>query len=135
MSLILGKEDTERATKIRVLLVDDNKVFLRAATDFLQRQCGIDVVGTVCDYQQAITYAQNLEPHAILVGLDEIGLEMIIRLRKLLPSVGIVALTLAEGDAYRQAVIDAGADTLVCKTELITDLLPTIRRVARLGLF
>jgi DNA-binding NarL/FixJ family response regulator len=47
-----------------------------------------------------------------------------------LPDVGIVALTLLEGDAYRQAALAAGADDLVAKAELVTDLLPAIRRVA-----
>ena len=36
----------------------------------------------------------------VLIVLDRPGLEMISRLRKLLPAVGIIALTLLEGDAY-----------------------------------
>lgn len=133
MSLTLGKEDTEKESRIRVLLVDDNEAFLRAATEFLERQSGFNVVGAVCDYQQVITYAQNLEPHVILVGLDEIGLETITHLRKVLPDVRIIALTLVEGDAYRQAVMAAGADDLVCKAELTINLLPVIWQVVQVG--
>ncbi len=129
MSPTSGREDS----RIRVLLVDNHEPFLRAAADFLQRQSGINVVGAVCDYQQATTYARTLEPQVILVGLDEIGLEIITRLRELLPGVGIIALTLAEGEAYRQAVVDAGADELVSKAGLITELLPTIWRVTQTG--
>jgi DNA-binding NarL/FixJ family response regulator len=55
------------------------------------------------------------------------------RLRKVLPSVGIIALTLLEGNAYRQAAMAAGADDLVRKADLITDLLPAIRRVTQAG--
>jgi CheY-like chemotaxis protein len=46
------------------------------------------------------------------------GLETIPRLRNMLPGVGIIALTLLKGNAYRQAALAAGADDLVRKTEL-----------------
>jgi DNA-binding NarL/FixJ family response regulator len=129
MFLTMGKEDAEKKSRIRVLLVDDNEVFLRAVTDFLRRQSGFDVVGAVGNFEQAITEAQHLEPQVILVGLDGIGLEAIAHFRKTLPDVEIIALTLAEGEAYRQAVRDAGANELVSKASLITELLPTTRRV------
>jgi DNA-binding NarL/FixJ family response regulator len=65
----------------------------------------------------------------ILIGLDKPGQETITRLRKVLPGVGIIALTLLEGAAHRKAAMTAGADDVVLKTELTTDLLPAIRRV------
>jgi len=43
------------------------------------------------------------------------GLETISRLRNVLPDVGIIALSLLEGDTYRQAAVAAGADDLVRK--------------------
>jgi DNA-binding NarL/FixJ family response regulator len=69
----------------------------------------------------------------ILVGLDRPGLEIIRRLRSMLSDAGIIVLSLLEGNAYRQAVIAAGADDLVRKAELVTDLLPAIRRVMEAG--
>jgi DNA-binding NarL/FixJ family response regulator len=73
---------------------------------------------------EALAQARDLQPQVILIGLDKPGLETISRLRKVLPGVGIIALTLLEGKDYRQAALAAGADDLVCKAELITDLLP-----------
>ena len=67
----------------------------------------------------------------VLVGLDRPGLETISRPRNMLPGVGIIALTLLEGNAYQQAAMAAGADDLVRKAELVTDLLPAIRRVVQ----
>ena len=75
--------------------------------------------------------AQDLQPQVILFGLDRPGLETISRLRDALPGVGIIAMTLLEGTAYRQAALAAGADDLVRKAELVTDLLPAIRRVTQ----
>jgi DNA-binding NarL/FixJ family response regulator len=67
----------------------------------------------------------------ILIGLDRPGLETISRLRTVLPGVGIIALTLLNNSASRKAAMAAGADDVVLKAELITDLLPAIRRVAQ----
>jgi DNA-binding NarL/FixJ family response regulator len=52
-------------------------------------------------------------------------------LRKGMPGVGIIALTLLNGNVYRRAAMAAGADDLVRKAELSTNLLPAIRRVAQ----
>jgi hypothetical protein len=49
--------------------------------------------------------------------------------------VGIIALTLLEGDVYRQAALAAGADDVIRKAELTTDLLPAIRRAMQANRF
>jgi CheY-like chemotaxis protein len=67
----------------------------------------------------------------ILIGLDMPGLEILPRLRNMLPDAGIIALTLLNDNAYRQAALAAGADDVVRKAELTTELLPAIRRVTR----
>lgn len=126
-----NQADLKDSLRIRVLLVDDNEAFLRVASDFLQRQHELIVVGAVRGDEEALVQAQDLGPHVILIDLDKPGLETISRLRKVLPNVGIVALSLLEDNVYRQAARAAGADDLVCKTKLITNLLPAIRRAAR----
>ena len=131
MSPMPNRADLKDSLKIRVLLVDDNEPFLRVATDFLQRHGELTVVGAICGGEEALAQVQDLQPQVILIGLDMPGLETISRLRKALPSVGIIALTLLEGNAYRQAALAAGADDLVRKAELITDLLPAVRRVTQ----
>jgi DNA-binding NarL/FixJ family response regulator len=65
----------------------------------------------------------------ILIGLDRPGLEIITRLRKALPDVGIIALAMLESNAYRQAAPAAGADDVVRTAGLTTDLLLATRRV------
>jgi DNA-binding NarL/FixJ family response regulator len=131
MSPMPNRADLRDSPKIRVLVVDDNEAFLRVATDFLQRHDDLIVVGAICGSEEALAQAQDLGPQVILIGLDKPGLETISRLRKVLPVVGIIALTLLEGNAYRQAAMAAGADDLVPKAELTAELLPAIRRVVQ----
>jgi DNA-binding NarL/FixJ family response regulator len=128
-----NRADLKDSHKIRVLLVDDNEAFRRAATDFLHRQHELTVVGAICGREQALAQAQDLQPRVILIDLDRPGLETISRLRKVLPGVGILALTLLEGAAHRKTAMAAGADDVVLKAELITELLPAIRRVTQVN--
>jgi DNA-binding NarL/FixJ family response regulator len=131
MSPTSSRADLQDSFKIRVLLVDDNEAFRRAATDFLRRHHELTIVGATRGGEEALAQAQYLQPQVILIGLDRPSLEAISRLRSVLPDAGIIALALLEGAAYRQAAMAAGADDLVHKAELITDLLPAIRRVIR----
>jgi DNA-binding NarL/FixJ family response regulator len=131
MSPMPNRADLRDSPKIRVLVVDDNEAFLRVATDFLQRQHELTVVGAICEGEQALAQVQDLQPRVIVIGLDTPGLEILPRLRNILPGVGIIALTLLEGNAYRRAALAAGADDLVPKAELTTELLLAIRRVTQ----
>jgi DNA-binding NarL/FixJ family response regulator len=127
--------DLEEAIKIRVLLVDDHEPFLRIATEFLQRHHELVVVGTAREGKEALAQAQALSPQVILLDLNMPGLnglETIPRLRVMLPQAGIIALTLLDPRTYRQAALAAGADDFVAKANLTTDLLPAIRRVAKI---
>jgi DNA-binding NarL/FixJ family response regulator len=121
---------------ISVLLVDDNPAFLRIATRFLQEQ-GHDeviVVGAAGGGEEGLILAQEQRPDIVLVDLRMpglSGLETIPLLRSMLPSVGIIALTLWDANGYRGAALAAGADDFVSKFAVNTELLPAIQRVAR----
>lgn len=119
---------------IRVLLVDDNAIFLRVAARFLEQHQELALVGIARSGREALDQAQDLRPQVILIDLDMpglSGLETIPRLRVMLPEVGIIALTFLDTDRYRQAALATGADDFVSKAKLSTDLLPAIRRVAQ----
>lgn len=122
--------------RVAVLLVDDSAVFLDAATQFLQDHCAeeVNVVGTASGGNRAIVQAEALRPQVVVLDLrmpGMTGLEMIPRLRTLLPEVRIVMLTQLEARGYREAALAAGADEFVSKARMDSDLPPAIRRVAR----
>jgi DNA-binding NarL/FixJ family response regulator len=118
---------------VSVLLVDDNRLFLRLVVRFLQEQCAaeVTVVGVAHNGYEALSQAQALQPQVVLLDLaipDLSGLEVIPRLRVILPAVAIIVLTGQKAKAYRQAALTAGADDFVSKATLTADLLPAIRR-------
>ena len=61
---------------------------------------------------------------------DVEGLAAISLIRAALPQAGIIVMTLMDALYYRPAVLAAGADHFVSKTNLNADLLPAIQRVA-----
>jgi DNA-binding NarL/FixJ family response regulator len=119
------------------LLIDDNLIFLRIATRFLDAYDDVTIVGAVTDGEQALTQVPELRPDIILIDTtmpDLVGgLSFLTRLRTVLPSVGIIALTLIGTDGYQQAALEAGADEVVPKAAMGTGLLAAIRRVRWAG--
>ncbi len=121
---------------ISVLLVDDSPTFLGIATQFLQQHDELTVVGVVHGGREAVAQARLLCPDIVLIDMampDLSGLEVIPHLREVNPELGIIALTLYDTDAYRQAALMVGADDFVAKAAMHTHLLPAIRRLALPG--
>ena len=118
---------------IRVLVADGNATFLHIAADVFRLYPELDLVGTASTPDQILVLAQELCPQVILIDLNSPGLfnvELIARLRYLLPNVGIIALSLLDAKGvYCQMALNIGADDLVDKGALVTDLLPAIQRV------
>ncbi|MBC8263421.1 MAG: response regulator transcription factor [Anaerolineales bacterium] len=121
---------------IRVLLVDDSAIFLRRAAEFLEEYEDLLVVGAARSGREALDQVLPLQPDIILLDLHMpglSGLEVLPQLRALLPTVGIIVLSLFELEVYRRAALAAGADDYVAKGEMSTALLPAIKRVARIS--
>ncbi len=119
---------------LRVLLVDDNAVFLEALLGFLGQHENIDVVGKALNGKQAIQLATTLHPQIVLLDLampDMSGMDVIPCLRSASPEVGIIILSLHNLERYRAVVLAAGADEVVHKWTLSAELIPAIRRTAK----
>jgi DNA-binding NarL/FixJ family response regulator len=119
---------------VSVLLIDDNPTFLRATTQFLEAHEDMAIVGTFDKGEEALAQVLDLRPQVVLVDLAMInlpGLQVIPRLRKTMPQVGIIALTLMNSNNFRQAALKAGADDFIPKATMRTDLIPAIQKVAR----
>jgi len=119
---------------IHVMLVDDNPTFLRILSDFLREEEEVLVVGTAGSGEEALARVQGLQPQVILLDLampGMSGLDTIPCLRRVMPDLSIIALTVLDTNGYREAALAAGADEFVAKGNLSADLLPAIRRAAR----
>ncbi len=118
--------------RLRVMLVDDNPVFLRALVNFLERQTDVQIVGIAGDGAEAVALAQGVAPQLILLDYslpDMNGLEVLAQLREHTPGIIVIILTMLDVNGYRRVALDAGANDFVAKANVSVDLLPAIRRV------
>jgi DNA-binding NarL/FixJ family response regulator len=125
--------DLAQERETRILFIAGNPTFRPVVLRFLKRYDELHLVGSVSESQKVVAQALYLQPQVILLDLDTsdtTGLEAISNLRAAMPHVGIIALSLLGLDGYRQAVLTAGANDLVLKSNLSTDLLPAIHRAA-----
>ncbi|MCP4538150.1 MAG: response regulator transcription factor [Chloroflexi bacterium] len=119
---------------IRVLLMNNNPAFLHIITLFLEQQENMTLVGAIGDGRKDLEQIQNLRPQVIVVDMGTpglTGLKTISILRTMMPDVGIIAMSLLRDNGYKEKAILAGADEIIIKAKLTTDLLPAIRQVAQ----
>src|SRR5690625_1730518 len=96
---------------LRVLLIDDSQTFLRHTARFLERQAGIIVVGMTTSPRNSLSLAGELRPDVVVTDLsmpEMSGIELIPRLRVVLPLARLVVLTWNDLPYYREAAINAG---------------------------
>src|SRR5919204_3112404 len=113
------------AQAIRVLVADDDRSFLGSLRELIDQQPELEVVATAVDGIQAIELAERLEPEAVVLDLHMPlldGVSAAARLRHDHPSICLIALTGDTAPALHQAVLDAGADEVLLKTEILDAL-------------
>ncbi|MFQ5902593.1 MAG: response regulator [Candidatus Binatia bacterium] len=120
--------------KIRVVLADDHALFRRGLSTLLAKERGFEVVGEAQDGDEAFEKARELMPDVVLMdiympGCD--GLTATRRIKKALPSVKVVILTVSEEDKNLFEAIKCGAHGYLLKKIEPKDLLEMLRGVFR----
>ena len=130
-----GNEDR----KVSVLLVDNDRSFLRIASTLLETRYpdAVEIVGIASSGEECLVKAQQLAPEVVLMDLQMPGmggLRTIPILRLQFPNTRVIALTFDDGERARRAVLAAGGSDLVSKSTLKADLIPAIQRaIGRIG--
>lgn len=118
--------------RTRILLVDDHALFRVGMRNILEREADFEVVGDAEDSRSAFLAAQELTPDIILMDLSlpaPGGIETTQRIKRELPSVGIVCLGVNEDEDQLFDAIKAGAAAFILKDVGPDDLVTIIRRV------
>lgn len=111
---------------IRVLLADDDEVFLVSLCELLEHQHEFSVVGTATDGLAAIELVEELAPDAAVLDLHMPrldGVSTLARLRSDHPHLCLIGLTGDEAPALHHAARESGADDVLLKTQLVGGLL------------
>jgi two-component system response regulator NreC len=120
-------------TTTKLLLVDDHAVVRSGLKMLLENEHDVEIVGEAETALDALQQAQNLKPNVILmdIGLPDMsGIEATREIKKRMPEVAIVALTIHEDEEYFFQMLNAGASGYVPKRAAPEELLTAIRAAA-----
>jgi DNA-binding NarL/FixJ family response regulator len=121
------------AGPIRVVLADDDELFVEGLRPLVDGQDALEVVGTANDGLETIELVDELRPDAVVVDLHMPlldGVTAVARMRRDHPSLCLIALTGDDAPALHRAVEEAGADAVFQKDEFVQTLLDRLQQVA-----
>jgi len=120
--------------KIRVLIAEDDQATREALAALLSMEEDIEIVGRATDGESAIRQARFLTPDVLLTDISmpkATGIQVTQAVKRELPSVGIVILTIYHDDANVFQAIKAGAMGYVLKDSPPEDTIAAIRAIHR----
>jgi DNA-binding NarL/FixJ family response regulator len=115
---------------IRVLLADDHTIVREGVRLCLEAMGDIEVVAEAEDGQAAVSLATQLRPDVAVVDLTMPrlnGVEAIRQIKRDVPSVEVVVLSVHDSEAYVVQALRAGAAGYVLKRNAATELAAAIR--------
>jgi DNA-binding NarL/FixJ family response regulator len=117
-------------TRIRALLADDHPLTLEGLRAFLEPH--LDNVGTVSDGRALVDEARRLKPDLIILDITMPllnGIDAAMQIKKFLPDVKLLFVTMHVNPAYLEAALSAGGMGYVLKSAAREELLDAIRSV------
>lgn len=122
------------ATRVRVLLADDHKLFRAGIRALLQTLPDVEIVAEAADGREALRLIATHNPDVVLMDImmpDLNGLDAAARIARASPRSHVVMLSMnADEDSVLQA-LRAGADGYLVKTADPAELELAIRAVSR----
>jgi DNA-binding NarL/FixJ family response regulator len=118
---------------IRIVIVEDNKVFREALELLLGLRSDLLVVASVADGEEAVPACETHRPHVAVMdyrlpGLD--GVEATRALRAACPEVAVIALTASANRDEMRALKEAGAVACLMKDQELEDIVAAIHDAA-----
>lgn len=125
------------AQVLRIVLVDDHAIVRHGLKSILERESDLEVVGEASTAAEAAAVVERTRPQIVLLDLklstaaDTEGLELCAGLTRRHPDLAVLVLTTFLDDSLVVEAIQHGARGYVVKDVDTTELLRSIRAVAR----
>jgi DNA-binding NarL/FixJ family response regulator len=122
-----------RSRRIRVLLVEDQQMFLQGLERALGDVDDIEVVGTAATVEDAVNAAKSLSPDVVLMDFflpDGDGALATEKIKAERPEAKVVMLTAYEDEEVLVASIEARCSGFVTKSKALGDAVAAVRAAA-----
>ncbi|RTR27178.1 response regulator transcription factor [Robertmurraya yapensis] len=120
---------------IKILLVDDHAVVRMGLKMLLNNHAEMEVVGEASEGNEGIEKAHELSPDVIVMDLSmphgKDGLSATSEIKKQLPNVAILILTMHDDEEYLFRAIQAGASGCILKSAPHDELIQAIQSVSK----
>jgi DNA-binding NarL/FixJ family response regulator len=114
----------------RVLLADDHRLLREALAQILEPNC--EVVGAVADGRALLAAAKELHPEVVVLDIAMPllnGLDAARQLKRLMPAVKVIFLTVSEDSDLAAEAFRAGASGYLLKNSAASELFQAIQEV------
>jgi DNA-binding NarL/FixJ family response regulator len=119
---------------IRVLIVDDHRVFAEALQVVLNMEPDIRVVGFVPTAREAVARVDGERPDVVLLDHylpDGQGTDIVAQIKAHSPHTNVVMLTTEADEALLARAVQAGACGYLTKLRAVDDVVQAVRRAAQ----
>lgn len=126
-------EDTALAKRIRVLVIDDNRLVREGLAAVLDAQPDVKVVATAEDRTTALEQLREFTPQVVLLdaALDNGDSSTFVEaIRKTVPGSKVIVMDLLPAPEEVIELVKAGANGFILKDATVEELVSTIRSVA-----
>jgi len=121
------------ATRISVVLIEDNRLLREGLTALLETHAEFQVVGTAEDADAGLLRVREAKPHVVLLDAflgTQDSHQLVEKMRNAAPSTRVIMMDLMPVQEDFGALIKAGASGFILKDATVEDFVATIRSVA-----
>jgi DNA-binding NarL/FixJ family response regulator len=118
--------------KIRILLIEDNRILREGITDMIKGHRDIKVVAVSDGRHDTLSKARTIKPSMVLMDLglaSQNSLDVLQSMKKEFPAVKIIGMGLAPAQADIMEFVQGGADGFILKDATVENMITTIRSV------
>ena len=118
---------------IRILLADDHPLIRKALRDVFDRHDDFEIVAEASDGEEAIGLASELMPDVVIMDISMPiinGIEATRILKRKLPDIAIMVLTIHDDSEHVFSILEAGADAYLTKQVFGEEVIHAVYGVA-----
>lgn len=120
--------------KVKLFIVDDHYMIIEGISSMLQHEETVEIIGHAKDAQSCMAFLQRARPDVLFLDInlpDKSGIDMCTDIKRVYPTIRIIALSTFNQNSYIQNMLDNGAHGYLLKNTTKTEMLDAIQTVLK----